>query len=58
MNIDKETLSQINRKEGEDLQGFLSLAHRSAVLKPKKGKGSFKRNKPTQRELNELMDNS
>ena len=58
MNIDKETLSQINRHEGEDLQGFLSLSHRSAVLKPKKGKGSFKRNKVTQRELEELMDNS
>lgn len=36
---------KINKKEGEELQSFLKFRNRGYLVKSKKGKGSYDRNK-------------
>lgn len=36
---------RILKKEGEELQQYLAFKRRGSVVKNKKGKGSYKRNK-------------
>lgn len=41
--MNKKDLAKINKKTGDDLQGFLTFKRRGSIVPAKKGKGSFKR---------------